>query len=172
MVAHNVFLNGTVGVGKTTTAAALGNLLTEHHIPHAVVDLDETRRMWPSPAGDRFHARLSMQNLAALAANYRSAGAQRLVLAGVVESRDHVTAVERAIGDSISVVRLVAAGDVTDARLQQRDVYDVDGLAWSLERRGELHGILEAADIDDHVVVSDGRQPAALAEEIFARLGW
>lgn len=172
MAAQNVFLNGTVGVGKTTTAAALSDLLVDRQIPHAVVDLDETRRMWPSPPGDRFHTRLSMKNLTALAANYRAAGARRLVLAGVVETRDHVTAVEQAIGGAISVVRLVAPGDVVSARLRQRHVYDVDGLAWSLKRRGELHTILEAADLDDQVVMSDGRLPAALAEEVFARLGW
>ena len=115
---------------------------------------------------------LSMRNLAALTANYGSAGASRLVLAGVVESRNDVTAVEQAIGSAISVVRLVAPGDVVDARLQRRHGYDVDGLAWSLERRGELQTILDAADVDYHVIISDGRQPAALADEILARLGW
>jgi len=117
------------------------------------------------PPGDRFNAVLSMRNLAAVTANYRAAGALRFVLAGVVESRNDVTAVEQAIGGTISVVRLVAPGDVIDARLQRRHVYDLDGLAWSLERRGELHTILDAAAIDDHVIISDGRQPAALAAE-------
>ncbi|RUR01247.1 hypothetical protein [Labedella endophytica] len=168
----SVFLNGTVGVGKTTTSAALGDLLTARQVPHAVIDLDETRRMWPSPADDGFHFALSMRNLAALTENYRAAGAQRLVLAGVVESRDDVTAVERAIGGTISVVRLVAPGDVVDARLRGRHVHDTDGLTWSLARRGELHAILDAAGIEDHVVVSDGRPPAALADEIATRLGW
>jgi len=172
MTAHSIFLNGTVGVGKTTAAAALGTLLSDRQIPHAVVDLDETRRMWPSPPSDRFHHGLSMRNLAALTANYREAGAQRFVLAGVVESRDHVTAVEEAIGGAITVVRLVAPGDVVDARLRRRHEDDVDGLTWSLDRRGELHTILDAADIDDFVVISDGRRPAALAEEVLARLGW
>lgn len=172
MTAQSVLINGTVGVGKTSTAAALGTLLAGRQISHAVVDLDETRRMWPSPPNDSFHHRLSMRNLAELSANYRAAGAQRLVLAGVAESRDHVTAVEQAIGGKISVVRLVAPGEVVDSRLRRRHEDDVDGLTWSLDRRGELHAILDAAGIDDFVVLSDGRRPAALAEEVFARLGW
>lgn len=172
MAAQSVFLNGTVGVGKTTTAAALSVLLIDRQVPHAVVDLDELRRMWPSPPDDRFHRALSMRNLAALTASYRAAGARRLVLAGVLESHDDVTAVEQAIEGGISVIRLVAPGAVVDARLTGRHGYDIDGLAWSLERRGELHAILDAADLDDHVVVSDGRPPALLAEEVLTLLGW
>lgn len=42
------FLNGSVGVGKTTTAEAVGDLLAERGIPHAVIDLDVLRRVLPT----------------------------------------------------------------------------------------------------------------------------
>jgi len=80
----SVFLNGTVGVGKTTLAAALSAIESE---THAVLDLDEIRRLYPSPATDRFNHELELENLRDLAANFRRAGARRLILAGVIEER-------------------------------------------------------------------------------------
>jgi adenylylsulfate kinase len=78
MATQTVFLNGTVGVGKTMVAAALSELHTGRQILHAVIDIYEMRRMRPSSTGDTFHQGLSMRNLAALTANYRAAGAQEL----------------------------------------------------------------------------------------------
>ena len=44
-----LLLTGTVRVGKTTVAAAVGDLLRERQVANAVVDLDELRRAWPAP---------------------------------------------------------------------------------------------------------------------------
>jgi adenylylsulfate kinase-like enzyme len=46
-----LLLTGTVGIGKTTVAVAVGDLLREREVANAVVDLDELRRAWPSPPG-------------------------------------------------------------------------------------------------------------------------
>ena len=44
MTARALLLTGTVGVGKTSVAAAVGDLLRERQVANAVVDLDELRR--------------------------------------------------------------------------------------------------------------------------------
>ena len=44
MTARALLLTGTVGVGKTSVAAAVGDLLRERRVANAVVDLDELRR--------------------------------------------------------------------------------------------------------------------------------
>ena len=49
MSATALFLNGTVGVGKTTVALAIGDLLAAARVPHAVIDVDWLRRGWPPP---------------------------------------------------------------------------------------------------------------------------
>ena len=67
--AATIIINGTVGVGKTTAASALGRLLEENGVAHAVIDTDEIRRSWPAPPGDRFNLELQLANLAALSAN-------------------------------------------------------------------------------------------------------
>ena len=82
-----LLLTGTVGVGKTSVAEAVGDLLREAEVPNAVVDVDWLRAAWPPPPGDPFNQAVALRNLAAVGANYLDAGAARLVLAGVVETR-------------------------------------------------------------------------------------
>lgn len=97
-------LTGTVRAGKTTTAYAVGDLLREHGVPHAVIDLDELHRLWPAPDGDPFKQQVELANLRAVAANYRAAGATYLVLAGVVvgDRRRY----EEALGEPVRLCRL------------------------------------------------------------------
>jgi nucleoside-triphosphatase THEP1 len=55
VTARALLLTGTVGVGKTSVAAAVGDLLRDRQVANAVVDLDELRRSWPPASGDRFN---------------------------------------------------------------------------------------------------------------------
>lgn len=79
----SIFLNGTVGVGKTTLANDISNVESN---TYAVVDLDDVRRFGPVPRSDRFNHELELQNLSSLVKNNRRAGAERFVLTGVVET--------------------------------------------------------------------------------------
>ncbi|WP_240183728.1 hypothetical protein [Leifsonia aquatica] len=102
-----VFVNGTVGVGKSTVADAIS---AAEAAPHAVIDLDAVRRMHPAPVEDVFNHELELRNLRSLAANYREAGARRLILAGVIESAAEVGRYAEAAGaTALLVCRLVAA---------------------------------------------------------------
>ncbi|WP_106815716.1 nucleotide-binding protein [Microbacterium timonense] len=74
MSVTTVVINGTTGVGKSTTLQALGAVLAEQRSPHALVDFDFLSLAWPAPADDPFKVRLGLRNLAAVAANYRVAG--------------------------------------------------------------------------------------------------
>jgi hypothetical protein len=67
-------------------AGAIGQILTDARNPTAVVDLDALSQFGPTPPGHLgFHDRLRFQNLTALWATFRSAGARFIVVAGVVE---------------------------------------------------------------------------------------
>jgi len=61
-----LFINGTVGAGKTTTAHEIGTLLQDRGTPYAIIDLDSLRNAWPSPPDDRFNLEPELQNLAAI----------------------------------------------------------------------------------------------------------
>jgi predicted kinase len=167
-----LLLTGTVGVGKTTTADQVAKLLTAAGIPHAVIDLDELCRCWPAPAEDPFHFQLQLGNLRAVSRAYRDAGAQRLVLAGVCETRQDRESYASAVGVPLQVCRLRGTADVVAGRLRTRHVDDADALAWHLNRRGELDAVLDAAAVADVEVVVDGLAPSAVAVRVLAVLGW
>jgi len=104
-----LFVNGTVGAGKTTTANEIGTRLQRRRIPHAIIDLDSLRNAWPSPPDDRFNLELELQNLAAVATNFRDAGAEILLVAGVLEDAAVRARYEAALGVPITVCRLVVS---------------------------------------------------------------
>jgi chloramphenicol 3-O-phosphotransferase len=165
-----VFLNGTVGVGKSTVADAISAIEPG---PHAVVDLDQLRRLHPAPRADVFNHELELRNLLALAANYREAGARRFILAGVIEEPAEVPRyVEALAAEGMLVCRLVAEPAVVERRLRSRHADDPEGLEWHLHRAGELAGILEAAALDVVVVDTTVAAPQEVARRVREAAGW
>jgi hypothetical protein len=172
-VIDSVLLNGTVGSGKSTVAAALGDLARRHGVANAVIDLDELRRAWPAPDDDPFHLELLLANLTAVVANDRRAGIDRFIVAGVIEDRADVARYRQALqSDGALVVRL----DVDDAtlrhRLHSRHEGRPEELGWHLHRVGELAAILDGAGVDDLVLDAAGVSAEELAERVWAAAGW
>jgi adenylylsulfate kinase-like enzyme len=104
-----LLLIGTVGVGKTTTADAVGLQLEAASVAHAIIDQDEIRRIWPRSASDRLGAEIELRNVESLAANYVKAGADRLVLAGGCENWARRKRFEVAVDMPSAVCRLHAS---------------------------------------------------------------
>jgi adenylylsulfate kinase len=119
-----LLITGTVGVGKTTTAEAVGALLREGATPYAVIDLDTLRNAWPSPRTDPFNEHLMLANLHAVAHNHLSAGAVRLVLAGVLEDPARRPLYDEAVGAPLTVCRLRLDLIEVAARLRRRHIDD------------------------------------------------
>lgn len=162
-----LLLIGAVGVGKTTTIDAIGEELAERGVPGAVIDLDAIRRGWPSPVGDRFNTAIELANLSAVARNYREAGAQVLVGAGVIEERRHRERYEEAMGAPLTVVRLTGPRELVRSRLRRRHELDAGMMAWHLERFDELTAILDAAEVED-LTVPIAEDPRATARAVLS----
>lgn len=171
-VARALLINGTVGSGKTSVADAIGGLLAGARIPSAVIDLDWLRRSWPQPPGDRFHQTIELRNLRALSRNYRHAGVQRLVVAGVLENRAERWKYESAPGCALTVCRLRVDLELIRSRLRRRYDPDEPGLRWHLHRSGELHDILQTAQVDDKVVDVGTRSVVETASAVLTTIGW
>ncbi|UYY83586.1 AAA family ATPase (plasmid) [Arthrobacter sp. YA7-1] len=170
---ESVFLNGTVGSGKTTVAAALQRLLIADGVGNAVIDLDDLRRSWPVPREDPFNNELELRNLRAVASNYREAGVQRLILAGVIEHPADVERYRAALdGGTLTVIRLKPSLSAVHERLTKRDKADATDLSWYLRRGPELNQILEDADFDEYVVPIADEPPSEVAVAVRVLLGW
>ncbi|MBT8163809.1 MULTISPECIES: adenylyl-sulfate kinase [Arthrobacter] len=170
---QSVFLNGTVGSGKTTTGEALHQLLIEDGLSSAMLDLDQLRRVWPAPSTDRFNHELELRNLHAVAGNYREVGVRRFILAGVIERADEVDRYHEALGGGeLDVVRLDPLLEIVHTRLRNRHQPDSPELTWHLNRSAELGQILDQAQVDTHVIPLRSETPREVAQVIRTLIGW
>lgn len=173
MAARGLFVNGTVGAGKTTTVEHIGDLLAEAEVAHALIDLDWLRNAWPAPLDDAFNVELELANLRAVASVYRDAGYDALVLAGVIEDPAVTDRYVEALGCPMTVVRLDVDLDWLRSRLEQRHLDDPVALAWHQNRVGELHAILDANPSKEKVVaVAAGESPRQVAIRVLQAAGW
>jgi energy-coupling factor transporter ATP-binding protein EcfA2 len=166
--AEGVLLTGVYGSGKSSVAKEIAYLLEQRGEPYALLDLD-----YLSWAGDGTSDRASefslmLENLAAVAANYRRAGIRRFVLAYFVRSPGEVQGVREALGLPLRVARLTVrlpeierrlAGDVTSGR---RD--DLRAAAASI-------AAAEGAGVED-VVTGNDRPIGVAARDVMTFLGW
>lgn len=167
-----IVITGPVGAGKSTIAAVLSDLLEEHEIPHGMIDVDYVRWCYPAPPEDRFHSSLGRKNTAAVAANYREAGARVIVLADVVEHQEQRAEYEMAIPDAeVSIVRLRVPMELIAERLRVRQQDSEASLEWHLRRAPELEAIMSERKIGDLVIDVGRRAPQEVASEIAMRLG-
>jgi hypothetical protein len=161
-------LTGVYGSGKSSVAEEIAYLLEQRGEPYALLDLDYLS--WAGTGtGDRAgEFGLLLQNLAAVAGNYRRAGVRLFVLAYFVRDPGEVAGVREAVRVPLRVVRLEVplpdierrlAGDVTSGR---RD--DLRAAAASI-------AAAEGAGVEDAVIGND-RPVGVVAWEVLTFLGW
>lgn len=165
-------VTGTVGVGKTTIAAEIGDVLRERGVPHAVVDGDWLTNCWPGDERERFNHAVLFDNLRAMWPVFARFGATRLIVANVMESRDDAARYEDAVpGGVVRVCRLTASAVVVADRIRARN--HGWALDWHLARAPELHGILERARPEDAIVDNGGgRSLRDVAIDVLHAVGW
>jgi len=168
-----LLIRGPSGVGKTTVAHEISALLRERSLAHALVDTDDLVRIVPVPAADARAARLAALNLSALWANYRAAGARRLILVGVIESlaSDVAWIRESVPAAQLYVVRLRASRDALHERLSRRhstpsfDEHLCTSIAVGTRMDREAAGA-------GAVVETTGRPVGDVARDILRCSGW
>jgi adenylylsulfate kinase-like enzyme len=167
-----LLITGPVAVGKTSVVAEIADTLKVTGIHFAAVDFDALSYCYPpTPGDDRYRTKLTFRNLAAVWRNFRKAGAERLLLACVLESRDDLVRFRRAIpGADVTVVRLHAKAPALRERVDRREVGL--GRAWHRQRAVELAKIMDAAKVEDILVETDKRTISVIAREILERTGW
>ena len=165
-----LLITGPVGVGKSTVASQASLLLRQADVPHALVDLDAIEICWPVPADDPWNERLSHRNLACMWANFREAGAERLLLVRVLEDRSLLRKVAAAVpGAEITVVRLHAPLEVLQARIRSREAVDP---SWFLGAAAHTAEVFEQAHVEDYLIDNESRSVPEVAAELLRRTGW
>jgi hypothetical protein len=172
MLVRAVWLNGTVGVGKTTVGHVLAEHLADAGEAVALINTDDLGTSWPRPPDDPFNVSLVTKNVGALANNYVAAGARTIVVAGVVQRTSQLEHFANALGTVPRLVRLVASATEIERRLRGRyGELDDSDLRWHLARAPELDDILDQSDLPMTVVQNDG-PPLMTAKAVLAAIEW
>ena len=172
MLVRSVWLNGTVGVGKTTVGEVLAQHLADAGDTVAFINTDDFGRLWPRPDRDRFNTVLVERNLTSLASNYVDGGARTIVIAGVIQTNGQLDRYSAALGITPHLVRIVAPIDVIEHRLRTRHGQsDQSGLSWHLERAPELNNILDRGDLSMKIV-DNSETPLLAAKAVLAAIAW
>ena len=165
-----LLLTGTVGVGKSTVAAAINDELAERRIPNAAVDLDAL--VWQWPPDSPWNHRLMLDNLFAIWPNFVARGVTHLVLARVLEDRAELDDYRQVIPDAeVTVCRLVADEELRVSRLLGR-MPPGPSRDWHVARTVELEKLLENRSVEDLTVGNGTRPVREVAIEVLTRIGW
>jgi hypothetical protein len=166
--AEGVLLTGVYGSGKSSVAEEIAYLLEQRGEPYALLDLDFLSWAGGVTSDRASESGLMLENLAAVAANYRRAGIRLFVLAYFVRSPGEVQGVREALGLPLRVARLTVqlpeierrlAGDVTSGRHD-----DLRAAAASI-------AAAEGTGVED-LVISNDRPIGVVARDVMTFLGW
>lgn len=161
-------LTGVYGSGKSSVAEEIAYLLEQRGEPYALLDLDYLS--WAGMGTDDRVAEfgLMLQNLAAVAANYRRAGIRLFVLAYFVRSPREVQRVREALRVPLRVVRLI----VPLADIERRLAGDVtSGRPDDLREAASSISAGEGAGVED-ITIGNDRPIGVVAREVMTFLGW
>lgn len=165
-----IVISGVGGVGKTTAGWELREMLKRKHVAHALIDTDNISWCYPA-APDRFNTLLVAQNLKSIWQNYSAAGANKLVISGVLETAEQFDLWRDAIPNAtFAVFELRAPEQTIRARLLTRgDSYDFEGAA---ARSQELAEILKANPVSARSIETDDLSTQQVAAKILELSGW
>ncbi|TKV29202.1 adenylyl-sulfate kinase [Arthrobacter sp. NamB2] len=163
-----LFIGGRSGVGKTTVALALHDLLVERGVRHAVVEGDALDLAYPEP----WEHRLAERNLAAIWSNYRALGYRRLIYTNTVSVLE-TGVLSAAMGDAPAVVAVLLEADTTTAntRLAGRETgRQLEDHRLRSARAAER--LAREAPDAVHRIRTTARSPEDVAAQILALLEW
>jgi hypothetical protein len=177
-----LWLYGADAVGKSTVAWEIYTSLTSRRIGAAYVDTDYLGFCSPLPDDDP--SPLVAANLAAIWPNFEAAGAECMVVAGVVVSAEQRERYEAAIpGAALTLCLLRARPEMLAERIIRRGRAEGAGSddaasGLTLERlreygasAGRFAALLDSLGIEDLAVDTDGVPVPDVARSVLAAVG-
>lgn len=166
-----LIISGPVGVGKTSSAEEVSNLLVEQSVPHTLIDLDCLGETYPREPNDRFGSNLMLTNLRSIWGNCVAVGSKNLVLARVIETDIDKQNIVECVPRAMPVVcQLRADNDTLVSRVRKREIGT--GAAWHEQRSRELAASLQSGAPVDFEVDTEGKSIIAIADEIVRQVLW
>jgi hypothetical protein len=163
-VTEVLVVSGPTGVGKTTVAWEMTEVLDERGLPFGFYDPDAIH-FRPVQDDDPFGSRVWQ---AALDTAWPLMAVDRLIVPVVVEEREEA---ERLLpGAALTIARLTASEPTVEERIRRREIGA--GGDWHLARAKELEAHWAEHPVEDFLVDTEGRPVRDLAVEVLTRSGW
>jgi broad-specificity NMP kinase len=158
-----LWLCGAPATGKSTVAWQVFSDLADQGLCVGYLDIDQIGMLQPSPDADPRCHRFKVDNLAGMMSNYRTAGAQVLVVSGVIDPEHGHDFAEAAVEADITFCHLTVDEPMLRERLAAR--------GWPSEAADEavimMSGLADAPFVTT-VIDTTGRDPVGLARDAAA----
>ncbi len=165
-----LLVTGPVGVGKSSVADEVFEILRRTSASVALINFDELTYASPRSKDDPYGTKLGLKNLSAIWPNYIEAGIDNFIIPYVVETKRDIDRFGASIsGADVWVVRLAASIGVLRERLRNRPMGG--SLEWHLNRAAELNDLYAASGIGDLVIDTDNKTIRAIADEVIQSWG-
>ncbi|GAA1319849.1 MAG: phosphotransferase-like protein [Brachybacterium tyrofermentans] len=163
-----IFLNGSYGVGKSSTLDHLADLFAEAELPFSLFDVDWFHRSWPPAPTDPQNVLTEADNIRAVWRNYRRTGPRTPIVAGVITRAEDLERYEQCFEIPLRVVHLTASLEVAEHRLRGRYTPSQHrALTWHLGDHERLARELHRLPSYDLVVDTDHSTSAEVAALVF-----
>ena len=177
-----LWLYGADAVGKSTVAWEIYDSLTSRGVGAAYVDTDYLGFCSPTPYDDP--SPLVAANLAAMWPNFKAAGAECLIVAGIVVTAEQRQRFEETIPEAeLTLCLLRARAETLGERIMRRgrvEGAESDGAATGLTSKGlreygasaaKFAALLDSQGIEDFAVDTDGVPVPEVARAVLAKVG-
>ena len=163
-----VLITGVFGVGKSTVAADLADVLEAADVKYAALDLDWLT--WSNASGPTRadEHRMMIANLIAVVDNYRVAGARRFIMARTIRDADELDSLTDALGMSVRTVELIVPLAEIAIRLHSDPT---EGRKGDLSRTAKWISSGLGSGLGGIAVMND-RPVRQVTDEILHWLGW
>jgi adenylylsulfate kinase-like enzyme len=161
-----LWLVGTAGSGKTTTAWALYSQLAEEGVKVAFVDGDQLGMAYPARPGDPDNDQVTARGLGAVWPGFRAAGAQCLIVSGLVDRAATVADYATQVPDTaMTLVELRVGTEELRDRLIGRGSENL------IEPAIAHAAALEREPLTEHRVDTGGRSVEEVVKLLRGRIG-
>jgi adenylylsulfate kinase-like enzyme len=165
---QGVLITGPYGVGKSSVAVEMADIVERRGWRFAALDLDWLGWGWSDGEGEAVEDQLTFENLALVVANYRRRGNDRFLLAHALRHPTQLDRLREAIAMPLRVVRLTLPLD----EIRRRAAPDPTmGRAGDIARTEGWLAAGEGPEIADLVVAND-RPIQDVANQILDWLDW
>ncbi|MFJ6570542.1 AAA family ATPase [Streptomyces sp. NPDC091292] len=168
-----LLIGGGSGVGKTSVAWEVSELLQAADTAHCLVEGDFLDQIHPAPADDPHRTAITERNLSAIWANYTALGQRRLIYTNTVSVLEGEM-IRRAMRDCTirtTYILLTAEESTVRERLARREIGSqlIAHIERSLRMKGHLD---ERAPAGTVCIGTDGRSVEEIARQVVEAAAW